>query len=96
MKLLLFSDLHADTIAAQQLLQQAQSVDVLVGAGDFATVWVPWAGHLQGVLLRFDAWHRMINDVGVHLVCTRAENNASNAAHRRHPPGVPLRFDACH
>jgi uncharacterized protein len=38
MKLLLFSDLHADTNAAQQLLQRAQTVDVVIGAGDFATV----------------------------------------------------------
>jgi Icc-related predicted phosphoesterase len=38
MKLLLFSDLHADTRTAQQLLQRASAVDVLIGAGDFATV----------------------------------------------------------
>jgi uncharacterized protein len=38
MKLLLFSDLHADSTAAQQLLQRAQTVDVVIGAGDFATV----------------------------------------------------------
>ena|SRR6266540_2164433 len=37
MKLLLFSDLHADSTAAHQLVQRAQTVDVLVGAGDFAT-----------------------------------------------------------
>jgi uncharacterized protein len=37
MKLLLFSDLHADSTAAHQLAQRAQSVDVLIGAGDFAT-----------------------------------------------------------
>jgi Icc-related predicted phosphoesterase len=38
MKLLLFSDLHADSTATHELVQRAQSVDVLVGAGDFATV----------------------------------------------------------
>jgi len=37
MKLLLFSDLHADSSATHHLVQRAQTVDVLVGAGDFAT-----------------------------------------------------------
>lgn len=36
MKLLLFSDLHADIDAAQQLVRRAQEVDVVLGAGDFA------------------------------------------------------------
>jgi uncharacterized protein len=36
MKLLLFSDLHADKTAAQAIVQRAQFVDVLIGAGDFA------------------------------------------------------------
>ncbi len=35
MKLLLFSDLHADADAARRLLSLASSADVLVGAGDF-------------------------------------------------------------
>ena len=38
MKLLLFSDLHADVAAARRLLQLAASADVLVGAGDFGNV----------------------------------------------------------
>ncbi len=38
MKLLLFSDLHADKNATQRLIKQAATVDILVGAGDFATV----------------------------------------------------------
>jgi Icc-related predicted phosphoesterase len=38
MKLLLFSDLHASVSAAQRLVERAQAVDVLVGAGDFGTV----------------------------------------------------------
>ena len=37
MKLLLFSDLHDDSTVAHQLVQRAQTVDVLVSAGDFAT-----------------------------------------------------------
>jgi Icc-related predicted phosphoesterase len=37
MKLLLFSDLHCDVDAAARLVQRAEEVDVLVGAGDFAT-----------------------------------------------------------
>ena len=37
MKLLLFSDLHCDAQAARQLIERSSSVDVLVGAGDFAT-----------------------------------------------------------
>ena len=38
MKLLLFSDLHRDAAAASSLVQMARSVDVVVGAGDFASV----------------------------------------------------------
>lgn len=37
MRLLLFSDLHRDRAAARNLLELSQEVDVLVGAGDFAT-----------------------------------------------------------
>jgi Icc-related predicted phosphoesterase len=36
MKLLLFSDLHADTEAAKRLVALSEKVDVVVGAGDFA------------------------------------------------------------
>src|SRR4051794_9633574 len=35
MKLLLFSDLHADATAARRLVARASAADVLVGAGDF-------------------------------------------------------------
>jgi Icc-related predicted phosphoesterase len=35
MKLLLFSDLHADADVAHRLVERARSADVLVGAGDF-------------------------------------------------------------
>lgn len=38
MKLLLFSDLHADASAARHLVELAGSADVLVGAGDFGNV----------------------------------------------------------
>ncbi|HEV3145254.1 MAG TPA: metallophosphoesterase family protein [Gemmataceae bacterium] len=38
MKLLLFSDLHADRAAARRLVERARSVDVVIGAGDFGTV----------------------------------------------------------
>jgi len=38
MKLLLFSDLHADAAAARRLAERARAVDVLVGAGDFGNV----------------------------------------------------------
>jgi Icc-related predicted phosphoesterase len=38
MKLLLFSDLHCDAAAASQLVHRADEVDVVVGAGDFATM----------------------------------------------------------
>lgn len=37
MKLLLFSDLHCDEAAAAALVEKAGDVDVVVGAGDFAT-----------------------------------------------------------
>ena len=37
MNLLLFSDLHCDVQAARGIVERAQGVDVLVGAGDFAT-----------------------------------------------------------
>jgi uncharacterized protein len=38
MKLLLYSDLHADVQAAHRLVQRARAADVLVGAGDFGNV----------------------------------------------------------
>ena len=37
MRLLLFSDLHRDQAAAENLLEKAESADVMIGAGDFAT-----------------------------------------------------------
>ncbi len=37
MKLLLFSDLHCDTRAARRLVERSAGVDVVVGAGDYAT-----------------------------------------------------------
>lgn len=38
MKLLLFSDLHANEAAAQQLVTLARSVDIVIGAGDFGNL----------------------------------------------------------
>lgn len=38
MKLLLFSDLHADVAAAKCLVEMAQFADVVVGAGDFGNM----------------------------------------------------------
>src|SRR5262245_49184780 len=38
MKLLLFSDLHCHVDAARRLVELSGDVDVLVGAGDFASV----------------------------------------------------------
>src|SRR5687767_6623519 len=38
MKLLLFSDLHADTAAARHLVERAKGVDVVIGAGDFGNM----------------------------------------------------------
>ena len=38
MRLLLFSDLHADRAATRRLLECAGSADVLIGAGDFGNV----------------------------------------------------------
>jgi Icc-related predicted phosphoesterase len=38
MKLLLFSDLHCNTRAARHLVDQSLDADVLIGAGDFATM----------------------------------------------------------
>src|SRR6185369_15463817 len=38
MKLLLFSDLHADAGAARRLVERARDADVLVGAGDFGNL----------------------------------------------------------
>lgn len=37
MRLLLFSDLHRDSVAARRLVERSRGVDVVVGAGDFAT-----------------------------------------------------------
>ena len=38
MKLLLFSDIHADLEAARQIIAKSREVDVVIGAGDFATM----------------------------------------------------------
>jgi Icc-related predicted phosphoesterase len=38
MRLLLFSDLHCDIVAAQRLVKLAKNVDVAIGAGDFGQV----------------------------------------------------------
>ena len=38
MKLLCFSDLHRDREAAERLVEAAEQVDVVIGAGDFATM----------------------------------------------------------
>jgi Icc-related predicted phosphoesterase len=38
MRLLLFSDLHCDAAAARRIVERSAAVDVLVGAGDFASV----------------------------------------------------------
>lgn len=38
MNLLLFSDLHADTDAAQKLVERSARADVLIGAGDFGVM----------------------------------------------------------
>ncbi len=38
MKLMLFSDLHCDLASARRFVEQSCGVDVVVGAGDFATV----------------------------------------------------------
>ena len=38
MKLLLFSDLHANEAAAQQLVTLARSADIVIGAGDFGNL----------------------------------------------------------
>ncbi len=37
MRLLLFSDLHRDLEAARSIVERADDVDVVIGAGDFAT-----------------------------------------------------------
>jgi len=37
-KLLLFSDIHADLEAARQIVAKSREVDVVIGAGDFATM----------------------------------------------------------
>ena len=38
MRLLLFSDLHRDTAAAQNLVDMSRDADAVIGAGDFATM----------------------------------------------------------
>jgi Icc-related predicted phosphoesterase len=37
LNLLLFSDLHSDRIAAEEICRRAATVDLVIGAGDFAT-----------------------------------------------------------
>ena len=36
MRLLVFSDLHRDKVGARSIVDRAEDVDVVVGAGDFA------------------------------------------------------------
>jgi Icc-related predicted phosphoesterase len=38
MQFLLFSDLHADAVAARQLVERARTADVVIGAGDFGNL----------------------------------------------------------
>ena len=38
MRLLVFSDLHRDKAAARSIVDRAEDVDVVVGAGDFAVM----------------------------------------------------------
>ncbi len=38
MKLLVFSDLHRDKVAARSLVERSGEADVLIGAGDFAVM----------------------------------------------------------
>ena len=38
MKLLLFSDVHADTAAGRRLVERARAADVVIGAGDFGNL----------------------------------------------------------
>ena len=38
MKLLVFSDLHRDKVAARSLVERSAEVDVFIGAGDFAVM----------------------------------------------------------
>ena len=38
MKLLLFSDLHADAAAARRLVERARTADFIIGAGDFGNI----------------------------------------------------------
>ncbi|HEY7424968.1 MAG TPA: metallophosphoesterase family protein [Gemmataceae bacterium] len=38
MKLLLFSDLHADAAAARRLVKRARTADIIIGAGDFGNI----------------------------------------------------------
>lgn len=40
MNILCFSDLHRDTEAAKNLVKQSKQADLLIGAGDFATIHV--------------------------------------------------------
>lgn len=53
MRLLLFSDLHRDAVAAARLADRSTDFDVVVGAGDFATV---HAGleEMTGILRRIE------------------------------------------
>ena len=38
MKLLAFSDLHTDTAGAKRLVERSADADVVIGAGDFASI----------------------------------------------------------
>ena len=38
MKILVFSDLHRDKVAARSLVERSGEADILIGAGDFAVM----------------------------------------------------------
>lgn len=48
-KLLVFSDLHADPLAARRLVEQSRTAEVVIGAGDFGNVRRQLQAGLEGL-----------------------------------------------
>ncbi len=89
MKLLLFSDLHKDKRAAEQLVQKSGDVDVAVGAGDFATVHSGLSGVIE-VLARMSCPAVLVPGNSETFEALQSACNSWDSAHVLHGSGTSI------
>jgi len=89
MKLLLFSDLHKDKRAAEQLVQRSGDVDVAVGAGDFATVHSGLAGVIE-VLARMSCPTVLVPGNSETFAALKSACDSWDSAHVLHGSGTSI------